>query len=98
MPHFTQIVHGNTCSMMNLHNRNSIFQAKMIRQYGHVLDLATRSSTVTCIKSISPHPLTFSISALVTTSIPFAYNAEVGLLVVKFLTWIQFNFSRLQEM
>jgi len=62
----------------------------MIRQYGHVLDLATRSSTVTCIKSISPHPLTFSISALV-TSITFAYDAEVGLLAVKFLTWIQFK-------
>ena len=76
----------------------------MIRQYGHVPDLATRSSTVTCIKSISPHPLTFSISALV-MSITFAYDAEVGLLAVKFLTWIQFNssnspfnFSKLQEM
>ena len=66
----------------------------MIKQYGHVLDLATRSSTVTCIKSISPpHPLTFSISALVTKSIPFAYDAEVGMLAVKFLTWIQFNSS-----
>ena len=64
----------------------------MIRQYGHVLDFATRSSTVTCIKSISPHPLTFSISALV-TSITFAYDVEVGLLADKFLTWIQFNSS-----
>ena len=77
----------------------------MIRQYGHVPDLATRSSTITCIKSRPPHPLTFSISGLVTTSIPFAYYAEVVLLAVKFLTWIQFNssnnpfnFSRFQEM
>ena len=65
----------------------------MIRQYGHVPDLATRSATITCIKSRSPHPLTFSISALVTTSLTFAYDAEIGLLVVKFLTWIQFNRS-----
>ena len=65
----------------------------MIKQYGHVPDLATRSSTITCIKSRSPHPLTFYISALVTTSIPFANDVEVGLLVVKFLTWIQFNSS-----
>ena len=65
----------------------------MIRQYGHVPDLATRSSTITCIKSRYPHPLTFSISALVTTSIPFAYDAEVGVLAIKFLTWIQFNSS-----
>ena len=65
----------------------------MIRHYGHVLDLATRSSTITCIKSGSPHALTFSISVLVTTSIPFAYDAEVGILVVKLLTWIQFNSS-----
>ena len=63
----------------------------MIRQYGHVPDLAIRSSTITCIKSRSPHPLTFSISALVTTSIPFKYDVEVGLLAFKFLTWIQFN-------
>ena len=77
----------------------------MIRQYGHVLDLATRSSTVTCIKSISPHPLTFSISSLITTPIPFAYDAKVGLLGIKFLIRIQFNssnspfnFSRIQEM
>ena len=48
----------------------------MIRQYGHVLDLATSS-----------------ISALVTTSIPFAYDAEVGMLAVKFLIWLQFNSS-----
>ena len=64
----------------------------MIRQYGHVPDLATRSSTITCIKSRSPHPLTFSISPLV-MSIPFAYDAEVGMLAVKFLTLIQFNSS-----
>ena len=78
---------------MNLHNINSIFQSKMIRQYGHVLDPATTSSTITCIKSRSPHPLTFSISALVTTSLTLAYDAEVGLLVIKILTWIQFNSS-----
>ena len=65
----------------------------MVRQYGHVPNLATRSSTIKCIKSIFPHPLTFSISALVRTSIPFAYDAEVGLLAIKFLTWIQFNRS-----
>ena len=65
----------------------------MVRQYGHVPDLATRSSTITCIKSRSPHALTFSISSLVTTSIPFAYDAKVGLIAVKFLTWIQFNSS-----
>ena len=65
----------------------------MTRQYGHVPDLATRSSKITCIKSRSPHPLKFSIYALVTTSIPFAYDAKVGLLAVKFLTWIQFNTS-----
>ena len=78
---------------MNLHNRNSIFQVKLTRQYGHVPDLATRSSTITCIKSRYPHPLTFSISALATTSIPFAYDAEVWFLAVKFSTWIQFNSS-----
>ena len=65
----------------------------MIRQYGHVPDLATMPSTITCIKSRSPHPLTFSISALVTTPIPFAYGVEVGLLSIKILAWIQFNSS-----
>ena len=65
----------------------------MVRQHGHVPYLATRSSTITCIKSRSPHPLTFYISALVTTSIPFAYDAEVQLLAVKILTWIQFKSS-----
>ena len=77
--------------MMNLHNRNNIFQAKMVRQYGHVPDLAI--NLITCIKSIFPHPLTFSISALVTTSLTFSYDAEVALIAVKFLTWIQFNSS-----
>ena len=52
-------------------------------QQGHV--------TITCIKSRSPHPLTFSISTLVTTSLTFAYDAEGALIPVKFLTWIQFN-------
>ena len=63
----------------------------MTRQHGHVPDLGTRSSTIICIKSRSPHPLRFSISALLTTSIPFSYDVEVGLLTVKFLIWIQFN-------
>ena len=65
----------------------------MTRQYGHVPYLATRSSKFTHIKSRSPHPLTFSISALLTPSLTFVYDAEIGLLVVKFLTWIQFNSS-----
>ena len=65
----------------------------MTRQYGHVPYLATRSSKITHIKSRSPHPLTFSIYDLVTTPIPFAYDVEVGLLAIKFLTWIQFNSS-----
>ena len=63
----------------------------MTRQYGHVPYLATRSSKITHIKSRFPRPLTFSIFALVTRSIPFAYDAEVGLFDVNFFTWIEFN-------